>query len=86
MASYKVAFKSSIEKDLKKIDRQQIPRIISAVESLTQNPFPPSSKRLVGSDQTYRLRIGDYRVIYTVSKKMREIEIQRIRHRKEVYR
>ena len=86
MASYKVILKNSVEKDLKRIDRSQVPRIMRAIEELASNPFPAASKKLVGSDLTHRVRVGDYRVVYIVNRALGEIEIQRVRHRKEVYR
>lgn len=86
MVSYKVAFKASVEKDLKRIDRSTVPRILSAVENLATDPFPSSSKKLVGAQHTFRLRVGNYRVVYIVNRKLREIEVQKIRHRKEIYR
>ena len=86
MASFRLTLKSSVEKDLRRLDRSVVPRIISAIEDLADNPFPGSSKRLIGSKQTYRLRVGDYRVVYIVNPATGEIEVQRVRHRREVYR
>ncbi len=85
MASFKVFLKSSVEKDLKRIDGSTVPRILSAIEELSDNPCPSSSKKLVGAEQTYRLRVGDYRVVYIVNRLSKEIEVQRVRHRKDVY-
>jgi len=86
MASYRLLFKSSVEKDLRKIDKSQVPRIVSAIQSLSTNPRPTNSKKLVGSEGTFRLRIGDYRIVYIIWDHLREIEVQMVRHRKEVYR
>jgi mRNA interferase RelE/StbE len=86
MALYRVTFKPSVAKDLKNLDRSLVPRILSAIEALSKDPFPGSSKKLIGSDHTYRVRVGDYRVVYIVNRSQQEIEIQRVRHRKEVYR
>jgi len=86
MASYKISFKKSAEKDLRKIDKNEISRIVSAIEVLENMPVPPSSRKLVGSNLSYRLRVGDYRVVYLLRDEIREIEIQKIRHRKDVYR
>jgi len=83
---FKLTLKTSVEKDLKRLDRSAVPRILSAIEELTVNPFPAASKKLVGAEHTYRLRVGDYRVVYIVNRATREIEVQRVRHRKEVYR
>ena len=85
MASFKVTFKASVAKDLKRLDRLAAHRVLRAVESLRENPFPNSSKKLIGSEHTFRIRVGDYRVIYIVNKQRREIEIQRVRHRRDVY-
>ncbi|MFO0416635.1 MAG: type II toxin-antitoxin system RelE family toxin [Pseudomonadota bacterium] len=85
MASFKVTFKASVAKDLKRLDRLAAHRVLRAVESLRENPFPNSSKKLIGSEHTFRIRVGDYRVIYIVNKQGREIEIQRVRHRRDVY-
>lgn len=86
MGSYKVTFKRSVEKDLRGIDKSQIPKIISAIEKLEVDPFPSASRQLVGSNKTYRLRIGDYRAVYIVDLEVGLIEVQKISHRKEVYR
>lgn len=85
MGSYKIVLKKSVNKDLRKINRQELPKIINAVEALATNPFPTGSRKLTGSDLNYRIRIGDYRVIYAVFPSAHEIVIQRIRHRKDVY-
>ena len=86
MALFKIVLKNSVEKDLKRTDRSQISRLLRAIEDLSSDPFPASSKKLIGSNQTYRVRVGDYRIIYIVNRTLREIEIERVRHRKEVYR
>ncbi|MEX2722199.1 MAG: type II toxin-antitoxin system RelE/ParE family toxin [Candidatus Wukongarchaeota archaeon] len=86
MGSYKVLWKKSAERDLRNIDLQQIPRIIKAVESLEDDPFPPQSRKLRGSKQTYRIRVGDYRIIYQADIKAKVVIIYHIRHRKVTYR
>jgi len=60
--------------------------IIDAVESLTENPRKQGVRKLVGSDHTYRLRIGNYRVVYEIIDDILFIEIVRVKHRKDVYR
>lgn len=86
MGSYKILFKKSAEKDLRRIDKKQIPRIVSAIQELAENPLPTASRKLVGSNKSYRLRVGDYRVIYLLLNEENTIEIQKIRHRKEAYK
>lgn len=86
MAFYKVEWKSSAERELKGIDRLVIPKIIEAVDMLTQNPFPSQSRKLLGVEASYRLRVGDYRVIYQVDTSEKTVVIFHVRHRKEAYR
>jgi mRNA interferase RelE/StbE len=66
MDSFHIEFARSATKDLRAIDCQWIPRIMTAIESLADDPMPVGSKKLVGSDHSYRIRIGDYRVIYEI--------------------
>ena len=86
MASYKITFKNSVEKDLRRVDKTQLKKILSVVQELSSNPFPTNSRKLVGSEMTYRVRIGDYRAVYTVDKVELQIEVQTIAHRKDIYR
>lgn len=86
MGSYKLTLKKSVEKDIRKIGREHIPRIVAGIESLAENPFPPNSRKLVGATHSHRLRVGEYRVVYLVDESSKAIEVQRVRHRKDVYR
>ena len=85
MGLFKIDWKSSSEHDLRRIDRQYISKILNAIESLADNPFPVQSKKLKYSESSYRLRIGDYRVIYQVDSQDKVIIIYHIRHRKDAY-
>ncbi len=86
MDSYRIEWKSSAEKELKAIDRQHIPRILEAVESLAINPFPSQSRKLRDVEKSYRIRVGDYRIVYQVDEKEGMVTIYHIRHRKDIYR
>ncbi len=86
MASYRIEWKPSAAKELKRLPRDVIPRVVEAVEALASNAFPQGAVRLKGSQHTYRLRINDYRVVYTVEDALLRIEIIRVRHRRDVYR
>jgi mRNA interferase RelE/StbE len=59
---------------------------LDEIRSLATNPFPEGSRKLVGGEFTYRIRVGDYRVTYQIYRQREVIEIDRIRHRKDVYR
>ena len=86
MALYKVEWKRSAKKELKKLDKQVILRILQAVESLVEDPLRVGSKKLVGSDSIYRIRVGDYRIIYSIESSVLTIEIIKVGHRGQVYR
>lgn len=64
MTSYKVQWKQSAKKELKKLDRQTIRRILQAVEKLANNPYVPGCKKLVGSKSIYRIRGATYLIVY----------------------
>ena len=86
MDSCEIRWNISAERDLRNIDPQQVPRIIKAVESLVDNPFPPQHRKLRGSERDYRIRVGDYRVIYQVDIKTKIVIIYHVRHRRGAYR
>ncbi len=86
MASYEIQWKHSAEKELRGIDRQFISRILKAVNSLSEDPFPSQHRKLQGSESSYRIRIGDYRVIYQTDIENKIIVIYHVRHRKDIYR
>ncbi|MBF0113013.1 MAG: type II toxin-antitoxin system RelE/ParE family toxin [Desulfamplus sp.] len=86
MDSYKIEWKESASKELKKLDRSSIPRIIESIELLANTPYPVGCKKIVGSEHIYRIRVGDYRVIYTIESDRLIIEIIRVGHRKDIYR
>jgi mRNA interferase RelE/StbE len=76
----------STRKDLRKLLSSAVDRIVEAVEHLAQNPFPHGVEKLSGSEHAYRIRLGDYRIVYEVVTELKLVEIQRVRHRKDVYR
>ncbi len=86
MASFNLVWRSSTKKDVRKLPREEVPRILAAAELLIADPFPHGCEKLVGTDHTYRIRVGDYRILYEVNTTAQIVEIQRIRHRKDVYR
>lgn len=86
MASFEIRWRSSTKKDLRRIPRQEVERILDAVAGLRDNPLPHGSDKLAGADHTHRIRVGDYRVVYELLRSNNVVEIQRVRHRREVYR
>jgi mRNA interferase RelE/StbE len=86
MAYYKISWKRSATKELKSIPRAEIARILDKIEALHKNPYPYDVRKISGSEHTYRIRVGDYRIVYSVLEKVLVIEIVRIGHRREVYK
>lgn len=86
MASCKIVWKSSAERELRGIDKRYIQRIVEAVEALSTNPYSLQVKKLYGAESLYRIRIGDYRVIYHLDVENAAVTIQHVRHRKDAYR
>ena len=86
MVSYRLEWRRSTKRDLRQIAQEHLPRIIAAAEALLQNPFPMGCVKLSGSDQSYRIRVGNYRILYEVFSDRLVIEIVRVGHRKDVYK
>ena len=86
MDPFSIQWRTSTRKDIRSIPRQEVARVIDSVSQLANDPLPHGSQKLSGSERTYRIRVGDYRVIYEVFCESRIIEVQRVRHRKDVYR
>jgi len=86
MASYRVEWKLSAKKELRRLNKAAIPKILEMVAALAEDPYPVGSKKLRGSERTYRIRAREYRVVYTIAANTLVIEIIRVGHRKEVYR
>ena len=86
MASYDVELTSSAERELKMLSGQLITRMVPRLEDLASNPRPPGCKKLRGGDIEWRIRVGDYRLVYTIDDAKLLVEVTRIGHRSEVYK
>ena len=84
--AYRIEWKRSAQKELRQLPQAIIKRVLNAVATLADDPYPSGVRKLAGSEYTYRLRVGNYRVIYSVDDGILVIEIIRVRHRKDVYR
>jgi mRNA interferase RelE/StbE len=87
ISEYVIELTSKAEKDLKRLTKQVRTRVINKIYELKINRYPQQYKRLIGNNMArFRLRIGDYRVIYDVFDKNKTVLIYRIGHRREIYR
>lgn len=83
---YQIRISATAEKQLKAIPSRDRQRIVDSILALSVVPFPRGAKKLTGYDDTYRVRVGNYRVIYIVDGKVITITVLKIGHRKDVYR
>jgi mRNA interferase RelE/StbE len=85
MAKYRITIKNSAAKELEALPKKDLQRIIKRIQTLAQNPRPDGSQKLSGQEQ-YRIRQGDYRIVYSIEDKNRIIDIVKIGPRREIYR
>lgn len=84
MARYEIVFRKSVFKDLDQIPKQDVRRILAAIQALAENPRPPQSRKLTAQEK-YRLRCGVYRVLYSIEDQQLVVYIVKVRHRKDAY-
>jgi mRNA interferase RelE/StbE len=84
--AYSVIYRPSADKALKKLPEKVQKRIVTATEELGSNPHPIGSLKLAGEDNLWRIRVGDYRIVYTIENKQLIVLVVRIAHRRDVYR
>ena len=85
MASYKLRIKPSAARELEAVPKKLRGQIIAKIRRLATDPRPPGSEKLSGEEK-YRLRQGDYRVLYSIEDSARAVTIVKLGHRREVYR
>ena len=85
MASYNIVFRQSVAKDLRSIPKQDVLRILRRIEGLADEPRPVGVEKLSG-DEKYRIRQGNYRILYTIDDDVITVTIVKVGHRRHVYR
>lgn len=85
MGNYRVALTASAEKELYWLPAKTVARIVPRLEHLASAPRPPGCKKLKGGDNEWRIRVGDYRIVYVIDDTARTVDVTRIAHRREVY-
>jgi mRNA interferase RelE/StbE len=83
---YSVALDTAARRDLAKLEHSVSGRVSEAIDALGNDPRPPGCKKLVGTKLRYRVRVGDYRIIYEVYDESRRVLVKMIRHRSNAYR
>ncbi len=85
MASYSIGIKRSAARELGDLPARDLRRVVARIRALARDPRPPGSEKLSGTER-YRVRQGDYRVVYGVDDDARTVEVVKIGHRRDVYR
>jgi len=86
MADYEVTFARSARRELEGLVPPLANRILSRIEALAREPWPPGARKVQGKQNLWRIRVGDYRIIYSVYDDQRVVDVVKVRHRREAYR
>jgi mRNA interferase RelE/StbE len=86
MAKYKVELTRSAEKTLFKLPKTILPKILSALQGLSFDPFPVGCRKLSGEQNAFRIRVQNYRIIYELYSEVILVKVLKIGHRKDIYR
>ena len=85
MFNYQINFKNSAAKEFKKLPLALRQRIGETLDRLREEPRFPGVIKLQGDDQLYRVRVGDYRVVFSIDDREKILTVTRVRHRQDVY-
>ena len=83
---YEVHLERSAERDLKRLSAEDFERVVASIRALADDPRPSGCRKLSGSRTDWRIRVGDYRVLYEVEDNDKVVNVMRVRHRREAYR
>ena len=86
MAEYAIVFARSARKELQALDHTAAIRILKRIEVLAMEPRPSGVKKLEGAVDLWRIRVGDWRVVYRISDSKRLVDVIAVRHRRDAYR
>ncbi|MEI6832324.1 MAG: type II toxin-antitoxin system RelE/ParE family toxin [Candidatus Omnitrophota bacterium] len=85
MGKYKVEIKKSAVKEIEHLPRKDMKAVLGRIEALSENPRPHDCKKLSGQEK-YRIRCGNYRILYSIEDDILIVLIVKVGHRKDVYR
>jgi mRNA interferase RelE/StbE len=84
--AYSIEFRPAALRDLRAIPKEMLLRVSRKVDSLSDNPRPSGVEKLSGSENSYRVRVGDYRILYQIEDEVLRVLVARVGHRREIYR
>ncbi|MYE54694.1 MAG: type II toxin-antitoxin system RelE/ParE family toxin [Chloroflexi bacterium] len=82
---HEVHLERAAQRDLRRLQPSEFGRVIAAIRALANNPRPPGCRKIVGSANDWRVRVGRLRIIYEVDDADRQVRVMRVRHRREAY-
>lgn len=82
---YTVYISESAGKEIAKLPKSVVQRVLEKIETLSNNPRPSGSKKLQGFKDLWRIRIGNYRVIYRIEDEIQVLTVNKVSHRKDAY-
>jgi len=83
---YAIKYRRSVAKDLRRLPKNLLPAVVKRIQKLVKNPMPAGASKLRGTDNMYRVRQGDYRIVYSIENRQLIIIIVRVAHRKDAYK
>jgi mRNA interferase RelE/StbE len=83
---YSIRIKRSASKQLEKLPQKVAERLVKVIDNLAENPRPDGVKKLQGTENYYRIRLTDYRIIYSIADNELIVEVIKVGHRKDVYK
>ena len=83
---YELVIERRAEKDLLKIHKKEVERIYEAISSLESNPRPPGVKKIISEGNAWRIRVGNYRILYEIEDRIRIVTVYEVSHRKDAYK
>jgi len=86
MTNYRIEVSATAEKQIRKLDRTDQIQVVRAIQALSKEPRPPGTRKLQGYSDVFRVRVGTYRIIFSVERTRLLIIILKVGHRRDVYR
>ena len=83
---YRIEFTSAAARQVRKLERPVRTRLLNAIETLARSPRLDGVKKLASTENAWRIRVGDYRIIYSIEDEVLVVTVVRVAHRREVYR
>ncbi len=84
--AYRIEIKASARKEIAALPRRDQRRVVGAIEALAEEPRPQGVRKLIGAEDAYRVRVGDYRIVYQIRDDVLIVFVVRVGHRRDVYR